>query len=131
MDIENYSDMVGPDFDSLREHIDFSKEGMTEDQFNIMQLAYAQNQQQNMIDHNYHKLIDCPREIIFKVEGTVYNQNSEQEVIATEEIFDQTYHIPVPSGCDYKPYIQSFMEHFVSSLEKTAKKSWDEANNNE
>lgn len=127
MDIDKQNDesYIGPDLDLFKENI---PDNMTEEQINLINNIYAQNMQQNMIDHNQYKLIDCPREIVFKIEGTVYNQNSQQEIIATEGIFDQSYHIPVPSGVEYIPYINTFMKQFISCLEATSQESWKQNN---
>lgn len=122
MDVED--DNVGPDFESMKKDL---PNNMTLEDVEMMEAIYfqhhGQNDMLNAVDHNAKKLIDCPREIVFKLEGTVYNQNSKQEVIATEAIFDQSYHIPVPSGVNYQEYIQYFINHFVSCLEKTASQS--------
>jgi hypothetical protein len=86
--------------------------------------AYAQNGFSDLVDTSADKLIDCPREIVFKVEGTVLNQSDEGEIVGSEFIFDQSYHIPVPSGINYKDSMNAFLNHFTSSLEQTAKELW-------
>lgn len=88
--------------------------------------AYAQNGFSDLVDTQNDKKIDCPREIVFKIEGTVLNQNDEGEVIATEFIFDQSYHIPVPTGINYKNSMNTFLNHFTSCLEQTSKQLWKE-----
>ena len=37
--------------------------------------AYAQNGFSDLVDTKKDKKIDCPREIVFKIEGTVLNQD--------------------------------------------------------
>lgn len=86
--------------------------------------AYAQNGFSGLVDTNAEKLIDCPREIVFKIEGNVFNQNDEGEIISSEFIFDQSYHIPVPTGIDYKNSMNTFLNHFTSCLEQTSKELW-------
>jgi|TARA_B100001094_G_C18100743_1_gene755596 hypothetical protein len=86
--------------------------------------AYAQNGFSDLVDASADKLIDCPREIVFKIEGTVLNQSNEGEIVGSEFIFDQSYHIPVPTGINYKDSINAFLNHFTSSLEQTSKELW-------
>ena len=119
MDINNSDqNKTGIDIKSL-ENLDIPKEIV-----DTVGSVYAQNGLAGLVDSNSNKLIDCPREIIFKIEGSVLNQNDKGEVVATEFIFDQSYHIPVPTGIDYKNSMNTFLNHFTGCLEQTSKELW-------
>lgn len=97
---------------------------------NSVRTAYAQNFRDydngfaDLVDQSKDKKIDCPREIVFKIEGTVLNQNDKQEITGAEFIFDQSYHIPVPTGVEYQTFVNAFISRFVESLENTSNEAW-------
>lgn len=108
--------------DSIRQALE--EAGLSQDVANTIGTAYAQNGFSDLVDTSADKLIDCPREIVFKIGGTVLNQNDRGEITGSEFIFDQSYHIPVPTGINYKDSMNSFLNHFTSCLEQTSKELW-------
>lgn len=108
--------------DSIRQALE--EAGLSQDVADTIGTVYAQNGFSDVADTSTDKLIDCPREIVFKIEGTVLNQNDNQEIIGSEFIFDQSYHIPVPTGVNYKNSMNAFLNHFTSCLEQTSKELW-------
>jgi len=97
---------------------------ISQDAIDSIGTIYAQNGFSDLVDTSADKLIDCPREVVFKIEGTVLNQKDDGEIIGTEFIFDQSYHIPVPTGINYKDSISVFLNHFTGCLEQTSKELW-------
>lgn len=108
--------------DSIKQALE--EAGLSQDVANTIGTAYAQNGFADLVDTSADKLIDCPREIVFKIGGTVLNQNDRGEITGSEFIFDQSYHIPVPTGINYKDSMNSFLNHFTSCLEQTSKELW-------
>jgi len=118
MDINNNETNAESIIKSLKES------NIPQDVIDSIGSAYAQNGFSDLVDTSSDKLIDCPREIVFKIEGTVLNQSDEGEIVGSEFIFDQSYHIPVPTGINYKDSISVFLNHFTSNLEQTSKELW-------
>tara|TARA_Y100000389_G_scaffold99806_1_gene96576 strand:- start:43816 stop:44184 length:369 start_codon:yes stop_codon:yes gene_type:complete len=108
--------------ESIKEALE--QAGLSQDIADTIGTVYAQNGFSDVADTSADKLIDCPREIVFKIEGTVLNQNDQGEITGSEFIFDQSYHIPVPTGINYKDSMNSFLNHFMGCLEKTSKELW-------
>jgi hypothetical protein len=77
------------------------------------------------------KLIECSHEIVFKIVANVLEENTDGTVVGAKEIYAQNYHIPVPSGNDYKVFVDTFFGFLEQSLSTAAEKTYDSEENNE
>lgn len=65
------------------------------------------------------KLTEAPHEIVVKINANVLEQNEKGEYIGSKGMFEQNYHIPVPTGVLYKNYVDSFFEFVKKALVDT------------
>lgn len=85
---------------------------------------------ESIVDDKKDKLIDCPREIVINVEANVLNQNTDGQIVASEGIFSEMYHIPVPTGQPYLEFLNAFMSFFREGLSNSAAQAWQPSLNN-
>lgn len=79
------------------------------------------------------KLTTAPHEILIKVNANVLEQNEKGEYVGSKGMFEQNYHIPVPTGVLYGDYVDSFFafikEAIIDTINKTDDKTQDTKDN--
>ena len=98
---------------------------------NLINALSYNNGYEFLVDAKKDKLIDCPKEIVFNIEANVLNQNTNGEIIASEGIFSEVYHIPVPTGQPYRHFLNEFMSFFRQGLSDSAAKAWTQKPNSD
>lgn len=63
---------------------------------------------------------DYQREILIKVNAEISTTNDTNQLLEIDNIVDNYYHIPVPSGVDYVEQIDKFLEIFDKEVENCA-----------
>jgi hypothetical protein len=75
------------------------------------------------------KLTTAPHEILIKVNANVLEQNEKGEYVGSKGMFEQNYHIPVPTGVVYGDYVDSFFgfikEAIIDTINKTDNRTQD------
>lgn len=92
-------------------------DGLVESMMNPMPPQYQQ------IHKNVdpQKLTKTPHEIIFDITAHVMEENEKGEVVATKEICNKKFHIPVPVDKEYNLYMKTFFDHIEQCLIKSIK----------
>jgi hypothetical protein len=79
------------------------------------------------------KLTTATHEILIKVNANVLEQNEKGEYVGSKGMFEQNYHIPVPTGVLYGDYVDSFFafikEAIIDTINKTDDKTQDTKDN--
>lgn len=75
------------------------------------------------------KLLVCPHEIVFTVIAHILEENEKGELIASKEICQKNYHIPVPPQSDYNKYMDTFFKHIEKCISSSAKHATKESEN--
>jgi hypothetical protein len=70
---------------------------------------------------NGEAIMDTPVELIFNVNGVVFEKNTLGEIIRQSDLFVKSYHVPLVNHNQIKEYIEKFFQKFASTLEATAK----------
>lgn len=69
------------------------------------------------------KLTTAPHEILIKINANVLEQNEKGEYIGSKGMFEQNYHIPVPTGTLYTNYVDAFFGFAKQALIDTINKT--------
>lgn len=96
-----------------KEELDRLEQNLPKDSFEFYKRQF--DQQLEMFPETT-KLIDCQHEIVFSMNINALEQDADGRSVGSAELRTSTYHIPVPSGADYKEYIDAFMQHFEKAM---------------
>jgi hypothetical protein len=92
-------------------------------------LESASSHQYQEIFEDQTKLTTAPHEILIKVNANVLEQNEKGEYTGSKGMFEQNYHIPVPTGVLYGDYVDSFFsfikEAIIDTINKTDNRTQD------
>jgi hypothetical protein len=83
------------------------------------------DEQKTDLSGESQKLIECPHELVFKIVANVLEENAEGTLVGSKEIYMQNYHIPVPSGSDYKLFLNTFFGFLEQALNTSADKTYE------
>ena len=79
--------------------------------------------QYDEIFEDQKKLTTAPHEILIKINANVLEQNEKGEYIGSKGMFEQNYHIPVPTGSLYTSYVDAFFgfvkQALIDTIDKT------------
>lgn len=96
---------------------------------NIKDVLKNASSQYGEIFEDQTKLTTAPHEILIKVNANVLEQNEKGEYVGSKGMFEQNYHIPVPTGAIYGDYVDSFFsfikEAIIDTINKTDNKTQD------
>lgn len=84
--------------------------------------------QYDEIFEDHKKLTTAPHEILIKVNANILEQNEKGEYIGSKGMFEQNYHIPVPTGTICTEYVDAFFGFVKQALIDTITKTEDTAN---
>lgn len=73
----------------------------------------------NEIEEIKH-VTDYQREILIKVNAEISTTNDQNKLLEIDNIIENFYHIPVPSGVDYVEKIGEFLEKFDQEIQDCA-----------
>ena len=63
------------------------------------------------------RVTNYPREILIKINAEMSTSTDSNKLLKVDNVVENYYHIPVPSGIDYTEKIDTFMEKFDEQLE--------------
>lgn len=67
------------------------------------------------------------RELIFHIRGEISTiDHSTKTYLSLDTCLNETYHIPIPSGCDLQNTINEFMSNLELTLKPLAQKIYDQ-----
>lgn len=113
---------VSEDYKNL---IDQLKKMHPEDIQDALNLASSQY---NEIFEDQQKLTTAPHEILIKINANILEQNEKGEYVGSKGMFEQNYHIPVPTGSLYASYVDAFFDFIKEALVDTINRT-EEATN--
>jgi len=100
--------------------IDQLKQMHPDDIKDALNLASSQYDE---IFEDQKKLTTAPHEILIKINANVLEQNEKGEYIGSKGMFEQNYHIPVPTGSLYASYVDAFFgfvkQALIDTIDKT------------
>ena len=92
---------------------------------NIKDVLQMASSQYGEIFEEQTKLTTAPHEILIKVNANVLEQNEKGEYVGSKGMFEQNYHIPVPTGVVYGDYVDSFFGFIKTAIIDTITKTDD------
>ncbi len=84
--------------------------------------------QYNELFEDYKKLTTAPHEILIKINANILEQNEKGEYIGSKGMFEQNYHIPVPTGAICSEYVDAFFGFVKQALIDTINKTEETTN---
>ena len=113
---------INEDYKNL---IDKLKEMHPDDIRSALDLSSGQYDE---IFEDHKKLTTAPHEILVKINANILEQNAKGEYIGSKGMFEQNYHIPVPTGSIYTEYVDAFFGFVKQALIDTINKTEETTN---
>lgn len=89
----------------------------------------AENQANYIKENSFpQRLFGGGKEIMFEINCIVFLENEKSEIIGTESVKQDRFHIPVEPGKDDKKYAKSVFNKFFQCLSNVLKDGVDENN---
>lgn len=89
----------------------------------IREILDIPSSQYDEIFKDQQKLTTAPHEILIKINANVLEQNEKGEYTGSKGMFEQNYHIPVPTGTLYANYVDAFFGFVKQALIDTINKT--------